>query len=269
MPPPSPQQILPVSEFTRRLKQFYDSTWQFVRISGEISNLKTAFSGHSYFGLKEGGAQLQAVLFKQKKRFVDVELRDGQDVICFGRVTVYEPRGSYQMVVDSVELNGMGELQRQFELLKKKLAARGCFDDTHKRPIPTAPARIAVVSSPEAAAFTDFVQTLKLRGSTARIQLLPVPVQGKEAARKIAAAIDVLAETACHDVIVLLRGGGSLEDLQAFNEECVADSIFDATLPVVTGIGHEVDFTIADLCADRRCSTPTAAAEQLSPDRSC
>ncbi|MBM9520649.1 exodeoxyribonuclease VII large subunit [Desulforhopalus vacuolatus] len=259
--------ILTVGQFTSNLKEILESLFRFVHISGEISNLRTPLSGHSYFTLKDSEAQLQAVLFKRQKRFVDLQLEDGQKVICFGRISVYEPRGNYQLIVDSIEVNGSGQLQQDFEKLKKKLLSRGYFDDARKLKIPVAPQRIAVISSPAGAAFIDFLKTIRLRGTSAHIELLPVPVQGNEAAGKIAAAINTLNTLNRHDIIVLIRGGGSLEDLWAFNEEVVADAIFNTRLPVVTGIGHEIDFTIADFCADWRCSTPTAAAELLTPDR--
>ncbi|MCK9175185.1 MAG: exodeoxyribonuclease VII large subunit [Desulforhopalus sp.] len=266
MSSPLSDTILTVGEFTSNLKEILESCFRFIHISGEISNLRTPLSGHSYFTLKDSEAQLQAVLFKRQKRFVDIQLENGQKVICFGRISVYEPRGNYQLIVDSVEVNGSGQLQQDFERLKKKLFSRGYFDEARKIKIPVAPQKIAVISSPSGAAFIDFLKTIRLRGTSAHIELLPVPVQGDEAAGKIAAAINTLNTLNRHDVIVLIRGGGSLEDLWAFNEEVVADAIFNTRLPVVTGIGHEIDFTIADFCADWRCSTPTAAAELLTPD---
>jgi len=262
----SSQKIISVSELTLDIKKLLEAEYKFVRVSGEISNLKVPFSGHSYFTLKDSGAQLRAVLFKQQKRFVDLQLKDGQQVVCFGRITVYEPRGDYQLVVDTVEMLGVGQLQLIFEELKRSLAAKGYFEGTRKKAIPFFPVRIAVITSPTGAAVKDFLKIVELRNAPVHITILPVRVQGDEAKKEIAHAL-LLAQTEIKpDVIVLCRGGGSLEDLWAFNEEIVADAIFSCPIPVVTGIGHETDFTIADFCADHRCPTPTGAAEFLVPD---
>ncbi len=258
---------LSVSQITTKIKNYLENSYRFVRIIGEISNLKTPFSGHSYFTLKDDSAQLQAVLFKQRKRFVDTVLEDGIQVVCFGQITVYEPRGSYQLVVDSVEPAGSGKLQIEFEALKKKLAEQGYFDEQKKQPIPRFPQKIAVISSPTGAAFADFLKIVQLRGAGVHIQLYPTRVQGEKAPEEIANAIQELDRLQQHDVLVLIRGGGSLEDLQAFNDKRVADAVFQASLPVVSGIGHQIDFTITDFCADQRCPTPTAAAEFLIADR--
>jgi exodeoxyribonuclease VII large subunit len=258
--------ILTVSELTLSLKKILESEFKFVRLVGEISNLKTPFSGHSYFTLKDSGAQIRAVFFKQQQRFNSIRLQDGQQVIVFGRVSVYEPRGEYQFIVDSVELYGIGNLQLQFEALKRKLSEKGYFTEELKKPLPAFPAKIAVISSPTGAAIRDFLKIVELRKSPVHIQILPVKVQGREAAAEIAGAIRLAQSLPDVDVIVLCRGGGSIEDLWAFNEEAVAEAIYHSELPVVTGIGHEVDFTIADFCADFRCPTPTGAAERLIPD---
>ncbi len=224
------------------------------------------YSGHSYFTLKDSSAQVRAVLFKQQKRFVELNLHDGQDVICFGRITVYEPRGEYQLIVDSVELFGTGRLQKEFDQLKIRLAQKGYFDTETKKALPPYPGKIVVISSPTGAAIHDFLKIVRLRKSPIHIQIFPVKVQGKEAAGEIAGAIRTANNLDDVDIIVLCRGGGSLEDLWAFNEEVVAEAIHNSALPVVTGIGHEVDFTIADFCADFRCPTPTGVAEKLIPD---
>lgn len=258
--------ILTVSQLTHSIKVILESDFRFVRISGEISNFKMPYSGHSYFTLKDSSAQIRAVLFKQQKRFVDLTLQDGQDVVCFGRITVYEPRGEYQLIVDSVELFGTGRLQKEFEQLKIKLSQKGYFDPDSKKAIPPFPSKIIVISSPTGAAIQDFLKIIKTRNSPVQIQILPVRVQGQDAAGEIARAIQTANNLDDVDIIVLCRGGGSLEDLWAFNEEIVADAIHQSILPVVTGIGHEVDFTIADFCADFRCPTPTGAAEKLVPD---
>jgi exodeoxyribonuclease VII large subunit len=258
--------ILTVSELTQSIKRILETEYRFIRLTGEISNLKTPFSGHSYFTLKDSGAQIRAVFFKQQQKFSSLTLQDGQQVVAFGRISVYEPRGEYQIIVDSVELYGIGRLQRQFEELKKKLAEQGYFAAELKKPLPAFPTKIVVISSPTGAAIQDFLKIVKIRKSPVHIQILPVKVQGKDAATEIAGAIRTAQNLPGADVIVLCRGGGSIEDLWAFNEEIVAEAIHRSTLPVVTGIGHEIDFTIADFCADFRCPTPTGAAERLIPD---
>jgi exodeoxyribonuclease VII large subunit len=258
--------ILTVTQLTRSIKNILESEYRFVRISGEISNLKMPYSGHSYFTLKDGSAQIRAVLFKQQKRFTEIALRDGQDVVCFGRITVYEPRGEYQIIVDSVELFGTGILQKAFEQLKIRLTEKGYFAAEIKKPLPQYPKKIVVISSPTGAAIHDFLKIVRIRKSPVHIQILPVRVQGKDASYEIAEAIRKANTIDDVDIIVLCRGGGSLEDLWAFNEERVAEAIHRSVIPVVTGIGHEVDFTIADFCADFRCPTPTGAAEKLVPD---
>lgn len=209
---------------------------------------------------------MRAVLFKQQKRFVDLKLENGQEVVCFGRITLYEPRGEYQLVIDSIELHGAGRLQLQFEQLKEKLSQRGYFDAERKKEIPQFAKKIAVISSPTGAAIQDFLKIVTLRDSPAHILILPTRVQGDQAASQIEQAIRRAQSISDLEVIVLCRGGGSIEDLWAFNEERVADAIFHSKIPVVTGIGHETDFTIADFCADHRCPTPTGAAEKLIVD---
>ncbi len=258
--------ILTVTQLTRSIKNILESEFRFVRISGEISNLKMPYSGHSYFTLKDSAAQVRAVLFKQQKRFVELSLQDGQDVVCFGRIVVYEPRGEYQLIVDSVELFGKGRLQQQFEQLKTKLLEKGYFAAALKKTLPPYPDKIVLISSPTGAAIQDFLKIVTIRKSPIQIQILPVRVQGKDAAGEIAKAIRIANNLNDVDVIVLCRGGGSLEDLWAFNEETVAEAIHHSVVPIVTGIGHEIDFTIADFCADFRCPTPTGAAEKLIPD---
>jgi len=260
------QAILTVSQLTRSIKKILESDFRFIRISGEISNFKMPYSGHSYFTLKDGSAQIRAVLFKQQKRFVDLSLKDGQEVVCFGRISVYEPRGEYQIIVDSVELFGTGKLQKEFEQLKIYLSEKGYFAAEVKKTLPPYPNKIVVISSPTGAAIQDFLKIVALRKSPIQIQILPVRVQGKEASGEITAAIKIANTLTDVDIIVLCRGGGSLEDLWAFNEQVVAEAIHNSSVPIVTGIGHEVDFTIADFCADFRCPTPTGAAEKLVPD---
>lgn len=258
--------ILTVSQLTQSIKRILETEYRFVRLAGEISNLKTPFSGHSYFTLKDSGAQIRAVFFKQQQKFSGLTLQDGRQVVVFGRISVYEPRGEYQIIVDSVELYGIGRLQREYEELKKKLAEKGYFSAQLKKPLPAFPTKIVVISTPTGAAIQDFLKIVKNRKSPVHIQILPVKVQGKDAAAEIAGAIRTAQTIPGTDVIVLCRGGGSIEDLWAFNEEIVAEAMYRSIIPVVTGIGHEIDFTIADFCADFRCPTPTGAAEKLIPD---
>ncbi len=265
---PQTQSVLTVTQLTKSIKTILEGQYRFIRISGEISNLKTPFSGHSYFSLKDSQSQIRAVLFKNQKRYLAQNLVDGQQVICFGRISVYEPRGDYQLIVDSVEQSGKGTLQLEFEKLKEKLADEGLFSADYKQELPKFPTKIAIISSPTGAALQDFLKISALRESHAHFQILPVRVQGKQAAYEIASAIKFANSLDKIDIIVLCRGGGSIEDLWAFNEEKVARAIFDSKIPVVTGIGHEIDFTIADFCADFRCPTPTGAAEKIIPDLS-
>jgi len=265
LPTASPA-ILTVSQVTSAIRELLESHYRFVHVTGEISNLKTPSSGHSYFTLKDAGAQLRVVLFKQQKRYISGELADGRQVEVFGRISVYEPRGEYQLIADSVETYGIGKLLRDFENLKKRLGERGFFASERKKPLPPFPKNIVVITSPTGAAIQDFLKVVARRDYPLQLSILPVKVQGKEAAAEIAAAIALAQTLAGVEVIVLCRGGGPIEDLWAYNEEPVDEAIFRSLLPVVTGIGHETDSTIADFCADCRCPTPTAAAERLIPD---
>jgi len=258
--------VLTITELTRSIKTLLEGEYKFIRIMGEISNLKTPFSGHSYFSLKDNKSQIRAVLFKNQKRYLNYTLTDGQQVICFGRISVYEPRGEYQFIVDTVEQYGIGNLQREFEKLKEKLSQAGFFSEKHKKQIPAHPGKIVIISSPTGAALRDFLKIADIRESPVHFQILPVKVQGKLAASEIAKAISLANKLENVEIIVLCRGGGSIEDLWAFNEEEVARAIFNSEVPIVTGIGHEVDFTIADYCADFRCPTPTGAATKILPD---
>jgi exodeoxyribonuclease VII large subunit len=259
-------QVLTVTQLTKNIKRLLEEEFRFVRVSGEISNLKTPFSGHSYFTLKDQNSQLRVVFFKQQQRFSDLRLENGQEVICFGRIAVYEPRGDYQLIVDTVALFGLGRLQIAFEQLKNVLAAKGYFQEAIKKAVVSVPQKIILITSPTGAAVQDFLKIVRIREAPVHIQIIPVRVQGPEAANQISDAVALANTLADVDVIVLCRGGGSLEDLWAFNEEMVADAIHNSKIPVVTGIGHETDFTIADFCADFRCPTPTGAAEKIIYD---
>jgi exodeoxyribonuclease VII large subunit len=235
-------------------------------LEGEISNLSRPSSGHWYFSIKDESAQLRCAMFRQRNLMARFTPKDGMHVLTRGRVSLYEPRGDYQFIADHMEEAGEGVLRRRFELLKAKLAAEGLFDAARKRPLPRLPRRIGIVTSPTGAAVRDVLNILRRRFCTIPILIYPVQVQGASAAGQIAATIRTASARAECDVLIIARGGGSLEDLWAFNEEVVARAIFDCTIPVVSGIGHEVDFTIADFVADLRAPTPSGAAELVAPD---
>ncbi|WP_457576291.1 exodeoxyribonuclease VII large subunit, partial [Desulfomarina sp.] len=258
--------VLTVTELTSSIKTLLEGEYRFIRIKGEVSNLRVPFSGHSYFSLKDSHSQIRAVLFKNQKRFVSHSLEDGQQIICFGRISVYEPRGDYQIIIDSIEHLGTGHLQIEFEKLKTRLASEGLFSHDIKKKIPTLPFKIIIISSPTGAALQDFLKIYSSRNFPACLQILPVRVQGEQAAKEIASAIESANRIKDADILILCRGGGSIEDLWAFNEELTARAIYRSKIPVVTGIGHETDFTIADFCADLRCPTPTGAATAILPD---
>lgn len=263
---PTPR-ILTVTELTRSIRGILETEFPFVTVSGEISNLRQPYSGHVYFTLKDKDSQLKTVLFKTQQKYLSEMPVDGQQVICRGRISVYEPRGEYQLIVDFVEKLGTGILQVAFENLKVKLADEGLFDQDHKRTIPRFPARVALVTSPEGAALYDFIKVARERYPAQPIEIFPVRVQGKEAAPEICAALEALNRLNRSEVIVLCRGGGSIEDLWPFNEESVARAIYESRIPVVSAIGHEIDFTIADFVADLRAPTPSAAAEAVIPNK--
>jgi exodeoxyribonuclease VII large subunit len=257
--------IQSVTEITTSIKSKLETDYRFVHIQGEVTNLRCPYSGHLYFALKDKSSQIKAVLFKGKRRYLDVEIADGKEIICHGRVSVYEPRGEYQLIVDTVDDCGFGDLQAKFEQLKKRLYAEGLFDEGVKKPLPGYPGDLVVVTSPSGAALFDFLKIADLRKSFTNISIYPVRVQGKGAAEEIADALDKINKELPTSLIVMCRGGGSIEDLWAFNEECVARAMFRSKIPIITGIGHEIDTTIADFCADFRASTPTGAAELVFP----
>ncbi len=252
-----------VAQLSRYLKELLetDELLRDVRVRGEISGCKTYASGHCYFTLKDAEAQLLCVFFKQARLHSAVsELRDGMAITASGRISFYERDGKLQLYVEQVELLGEGALFLRFEQLKARLDAEGLFEIERKRPLPPAPAVIGIVTSLQAAALRDMVRVLRTRYPLARVVLAPTLVQGSEAPTAIAQALDLLNEHAEADVIIVARGGGSIEELWAFNEEIVARAIARSRIPVISGVGHETDFTIADFVADRRASTPTAAA---------
>ncbi len=254
-----------VTEITRSIKGILEHGFAFVAVNGEISNLRRPYSGHLYFTLKDDNAQLKAVLFKSQSRYLEKELRDGAQVICRGRVSVYEARGDYQIIVDSVDFAGAGARHLAFEKLKRRLEAEGLFAADHKLPLPFLPHKIALITSPQGAAVHDFLKIAGRRFPAVPIEIYPAPMQGEQAAAAIIQALELIQKRDC-EVIVICRGGGSLEDLWPFNDEELARKIYSCSLPVVSAIGHEVDFTILDLVADERSPTPTAAAEAVLPD---
>jgi exodeoxyribonuclease VII large subunit len=268
-PPAGQPTVLSVSELTQGIKRHLESRFGSIRVSGEISNHRLQASGHAYFVLKDATAQLGCVLFRSQSAASRVSLRDGLKVILGGELSVYEPQGKYQLRVTSVELEGIGALQAAFERLKARLQAEGLFDAARKRPIPAFPRRVGLVTSPTGAAIRDVLHVVGRRFAGLEFVLVPVRVQGEGAAPQIAEAIGSLnewerAHPGSLDVILVTRGGGSLEDLWAFNEEVVARAIAASAVPVISAVGHEIDFTIADLVADLRAATPSAAGELLT-----
>lgn len=258
-------EVLGVGEFTRRFKMLVKTRVPELWLRGEISNLKTYSSGHTYFTLKDSEAAISAVLFKGHSRLVSFPLREGMKILAFGEITVYEARGSYQIVVKAAMPDGAGDLAARFELLKKKLSDEGLFDKSRKREIPKLPRRIAVVTSPEGAAIRDFCRILKRRSFGGEVYVLPARVQGAEAAAEIAGRVRwAQASPFGFDLIVVTRGGGSLEDLWSFNEEIVARAVAESAIPTISAVGHEIDFTLSDFAADLRAETPSAAAELIS-----
>jgi exodeoxyribonuclease VII large subunit len=267
-PNPAPQrEIFTISRLNREAKFLLERTLGSVWLEGEISNLSRPGSGHWYFSLKDEAAQVRCAMFRQRNLTIRFPVRDGMHVLARGRVSLYEARGEFQVVIDHLEEAGEGALRRRFEELKQKLQAEGLFDERHKKPLPTLPRRIGVITSPTGAAIRDILHVLKRRFPAIPVLIYPVPVQGETAPREIAHAIRLAGTRADCDVLIVARGGGSLEDLWAFNDEGVARAMFDCPIPIVSGVGHEVDFTIADFVADERAPTPSGAAERVVPDR--
>jgi exodeoxyribonuclease VII large subunit len=263
----APSPILTVTELTRKIKQILEGGFSSVALQGELSNVKVHTSGHMYFSLKDEGAQISGVMWRSRVPSLTFAPEDGTKVVVTGRVTVYEPRGQYQIDASSMRPLGVGELQVAFEKLKQKLAAEGLFDSARKKPLPEFPMRIGLVTSETGAAYHDMLTVFRRRFPALTVVLRPARVQGTGAAEDIARAIGEFNELGGLDVLIVGRGGGSLEDLWAFNEEIVARAIAKSRIPVISAVGHEVDFTIADFVADLRAPTPTAAAELAVPDR--
>jgi exodeoxyribonuclease VII large subunit len=259
--------ILTVGELTREVKGLLEDAFPSVWVVGEVSKLTRHGSGHWYFALKDEEARLGAAMFRGHNLRVKFDLRDGMKVIARGRLSVYPPRGDYQLLVEELRPEGIGPLELAFRQLKEKLALKGYFEPGRKRGLPQFPRRIVLVTSPTGAVVRDMLEILGRRWPAVEVWICPVPVQGDGAAERIAAAIRTLNRLSGIDLMIVGRGGGSLEDLWAFNEECVAHAIFESRIPVVSGVGHETDFTIADMVADLRAETPSAAAMHVVPDR--
>jgi len=261
------QSAISVSELNRQVKTLLEQGLARLWVEGEISNLARPASGHLYFSLKDESSQIRCAWFRQRQRGPTINLKNGDQVLAFGRVSIYEARGDYQLIVEQLEEAGEGELRRRFEALKKKLSAEGLFDEDEKRDLPALPERIGVVTSPSGAAIRDIITVLKRRFPSIPVVIYPTLVQGETAATLIAEAIETAVNRNECDVLVIARGGGSLEDLWSFNEEIVARAIHECPIPVVSAVGHEVDFTIADFVADVRAPTPSGAAELVVPDQ--
>jgi exodeoxyribonuclease VII large subunit len=259
--------IYSVSRLNQEARLLLEQGFPRIWLEGELSNVSRPSSGHLYFTLKDARAQIRAAMFRSRNQAIRFRPEEGLQVLVRGRISLYEPRGDYQLIVDQMEEAGDGALRRAFEELKRKLDAEGLFDAARKQPLPTLPARIGVITSPSGAAVRDVISVLRRRFPAIPVLIYPVPVQGKEAGGEIANAIRLASRRADCDVLILTRGGGSLEDLWPFNEEVVARAIHDCRVPLVSAVGHEIDFTIADFVADRRAATPSAAAELVVPDQ--
>ncbi len=259
------QRILTVSELTLLVRDRLEQSFPDIWVEGEVSNLRSPSSGHLYFTLKDQSSQIRTVLFKTGVRRLRFALREGLQVIVRGQLTVYEPRGEYQVVLDYLEPKGIGALQLAFEQLKEKLAGEGLFDPARKRPLPFLPRRVGVVTSLSGAAIRDILAVLERRCPILSVLIYPVPVQGEGAAPLIAEAIRALGASGEVDVMIVGRGGGSLEDLWCFNDERVVRAVASSPVPIVSAVGHEIDFTLVDFAADHRAPTPSAAAEAVAP----
>jgi exodeoxyribonuclease VII large subunit len=260
------REIISVTQLNRRARQLLETQFALIWVEGELSNVSVPSSGHWYFTLKDSGAQVRCAMFRNRNQQVRFKPQQGMQVVIRARVSLYEERGDYQIIAEHMEEAGTGALQRQFEALKNKLMQEGLFADARKKSLPKMPQHIAVITSPTGAAVRDILHVLDRRFASIPVTIIPVAVQGKEAAPQIVNALDMANRSKLFDVIILGRGGGSLEDLWAFNEEIVARAIAASQIPVISAVGHETDFTIADFVADLRAPTPSAAAEIAVPD---
>lgn len=259
--------VLSVSELTARIQTAIETSFEYVAVSGEVSNAKLNASGHWYFSLKDKEAVLPCVLWRSTAQYIPFDLQDGLQVVARGKLTVFAPRGAYQMVVNTLQPVGVGDWQLAFEQLKEKLGKEGLLAAERKRPIPLLPKKIGVVTSPSAAALRDVLSALKRRNSNVQVLISPCRVQGEGSIEEIVQAINDLQQLDDLDVIIIARGGGSIEDLWSFNSEPVARAVVSSRIPIISGIGHETDITICDLVSDLRAPTPTAAAELVARGR--
>lgn len=264
---PTPPRIYTVSQLNRETGLLLNEHFLTIRVEGEISNLSMPSSGHLYFSLKDANAQIRCAFFRNQQRRLAFRPENGKQVIVKAEVSLYEPRGDYQLIVESIEESGYGALQRAFDALKNKLSSEGLFDQNRKRALPLLPKAIGIVTTPTGAAIRDILSVLKRRFAAIPVIIYPASVQGENAKYELVRALEAANQHQQCDVIILARGGGSLEDLWAFNEEIVAKAIFSSKIPIISGVGHETDVTIADFTADFRAATPTAAAEHASPDK--
>lgn len=258
---------LSVTELNRQVKSLLESSFLTIHVEGELSNVVKASSGHWYFTLKDRDAQVRCAMFRNRNQYLKYRAKNGDKVVVRAKVSLYPGRGDYQLICDYMEESGVGSLQQAFEALKQKLQQQGLFDPAFKKPIPTHPQHLGVITSPTGAAIHDILTVLKRRFPSLPISLFPTAVQGVDAAAQIAKAIQLANTDGRCDILIVGRGGGSLEDLWPFNEEIVAHSIFHSDIPIISAVGHEVDVSIADLVADLRAATPSAAAELISPDQ--
>jgi exodeoxyribonuclease VII large subunit len=259
------QKIYSVSQLNAEIKELLENNYPFIWISGETSNFYRPASGHFYFTLKDENSQISAVMFRGQNRNLKFDLENGMQLTGMGRISVYEPRGTYQIIFEYLEPKGIGALQIALEQLKARLSAEGLFDEAHKKPLPFLPQHISLITSTTGAVVHDMLNILDRRFPNIDIEIIPVKVQGYGAEHEIVSGLDILNSRKKTDVAILARGGGSLEDLQAFNSESVARAIFDSDIPIISAVGHETDFTIADFVADLRAPTPSAAAELVVP----
>jgi exodeoxyribonuclease VII large subunit len=259
------RRIYSVSELTFKIKELLEESYPFVWINGEISNFRVPASGHYYFTLKDESAQINGVMFRNQNRTLKFDLEDGMNITGLGRISVYEPRGTYQVIFEHLEPKGTGALHLAFEQLKTRLFEEGLFDEAHKSPLPFLPRKISVITSPTGAVVYDILKIINRRFSNLQVEIIPVKVQGVGAENEIVSAIEMLNLWSSSDLAIIARGGGSLEDFHAFNAENVARAIFASTIPIISAVGHETDFCIADFVADLRAPTPSAAAELAVP----
>lgn len=262
------REVFTVSELNREARRLIEKCFGVIWVEGEVSNLARPSSGHMYWSLKDNNAQVRCAMFRQHNRALQFSPENGQQIIARGRVSLYETRGEFQIIVDYIEEAGKGQLRRQFEELKHKLAAEGLFDTERKKPLPVFPRRVGIITSPSGAAVRDILTILRRRFPAMKILIYPTPVQGEGAAGQIAEMLKLADRRVDCDLLILARGGGSIEDLWSFNEEVVARALAAIETPVISGVGHEIDFTIADFVADVRAPTPSAAAELAAPEQS-